>query len=111
MAGRTANPHCERLFGYRILAIAPTSFFSAYQRSMSAQERDHCFMRRHSPLLRPLKWLEGRLDRAADAIVTSYHNAESALRDMIHDYSDRIVTVPDAVNTHSFAPSSTEVEW
>src|SRR5437763_16285999 len=30
MAGRTANPHCERLLGYRILSIAPTSFFSDY---------------------------------------------------------------------------------
>jgi glycosyltransferase involved in cell wall biosynthesis len=60
--------------------------------------------------LKPLRWLERRIDRAADAVITSSRNAESALRAAIGDYSGRIATVADAVNTATFAPPSTEME-
>jgi glycosyltransferase involved in cell wall biosynthesis len=81
-----------------------------YQGSMTAEMLDHRFIRKGSPLLGPLRWLEHRLDRAADAVITSSHNAERALREATGDYTGRIVTVPDAVNTQVFAPPSTGVE-
>src|SRR6476620_1640936 len=58
--------------------------------------------------MKPLKWLERRIDRSADAVITSSRNAERALRDAIGDQSNRIVTVADAVNTVNFAPANTE---
>jgi glycosyltransferase involved in cell wall biosynthesis len=106
-----AHIHEGALLGWTVRQVRRLPLVFDYQGSMTAEMLDHGFIRDHSPLLRPLRWLEGRLDRAADAIITSSHNAEHALRDMIHDHSDRIVTVPDAVNTHSFAPPSIEVEW
>jgi glycosyltransferase involved in cell wall biosynthesis len=57
-----------------------------------------------------LKWLESRIDKAADAVITSSRNAESALRAATGDYSGRIVTVADAVNTSTFAPPRTGLE-
>ena len=66
---------------------------------------DHRFVRPSSPLLGPRKWLERRIDRAADAVITSSRNAEAALRARTGDRSSRITTVIDAVNTRAFLSS------
>ena len=105
-----AHIHEGALLGWTVRQVRGLPLVFDYQGSMTAEMLDHHFVRPNSAFLRPLKWLEGRLDRAADAIITSSHNAERALRAAIHDYTDRITTVPDAVNTQSFAPPSTEVE-
>jgi len=105
-----AHIHEGALLGWTVRQVRGLPLVFDYQGSMTAEMLDHHFVRPNSAFLPPLKWLEGRLDRAADAIITSSHNAEQALRAAIHDYTDRITTVPDAVNTQSFAPPSTEVE-
>jgi glycosyltransferase involved in cell wall biosynthesis len=81
-----------------------------FQGSMTAEMMDHRFIKPGSPFLGPLKWLERRIDRSADAIITSSHNSERALRRELGDYTDRITTVADAVNTKTFAPPSTDME-
>jgi glycosyltransferase involved in cell wall biosynthesis len=106
-----AHIHEGALLGWTVRQVRRLPLVFDYQGSMTAEMLDHHFVRSTSPFLRPLKWLEGCLDRAADGIITSSHNAEQALRGAIHDYTDRITTVPDAVNTRSFAPPATEVEW
>jgi glycosyltransferase involved in cell wall biosynthesis len=105
-----AHIHEGALLGWTVRQVRRLPLVFDYQGSMTAEMLDHHFVRNSSPFLRPLKWLERRIDRAADAIITSSHNAERALRAAIDDQSDRIVTVPDAVNTQSFAPPATEVE-
>jgi glycosyltransferase involved in cell wall biosynthesis len=105
-----AHIHEGALLGWTVRQVRGLPLVFDYQGSMTAEMLDHHFVRPNSPFIRPLRWLEGRLDRAADAIITSSHNAERALRAAIHDYTDRIVTVPDAVNTQAFAPPATEVE-
>jgi glycosyltransferase involved in cell wall biosynthesis len=77
---------------------------------MTAEMLDHRFVRSDSAALRPLRWLETRIDRAADAVITSSHNAEAALRERINDRSSRITTVADAVNTETFAPPANQME-
>src|SRR5439155_10679091 len=81
-----------------------------YQGSMTAEMLDHRFIRPNSPLLRPLQWLERRIDRAADAVITSSRNTEESLRTQIGDTTDRVSTVIDAVNTQAFAPPATRME-
>jgi glycosyltransferase involved in cell wall biosynthesis len=105
-----AHIHEGALLGWTVRLVRKLPLVFDYQGSMTAEMLDHGFVHKGSPLLRPLKWLEKKLDRAADGVITSSHNAERALRAAIHDYSDRITTVPDAVNTQSFAPPSTEAE-
>jgi glycosyltransferase involved in cell wall biosynthesis len=106
-----AHIHEGALLGWTVRQLRGLPLVFDYQGSMTAEMLDHGFIRKSSPLLRPLKWLESRLDRAADAVITSSHNAEHSLRAATKDHSDRITTMPDAVNTHSFAPPCTDVEW
>ncbi len=99
-----AHIHEGALLGWTVRQVRDLPLVFDYQGSMTAEMLDHSFIRASSPFLRPLRWLENRIDRSADAIITSSHNAEQALRARIRDHSDRITTVPDAVNTQSFAP-------
>ena len=105
-----AHIHEGALLGWTVRQARGVPLVFDYQGSMTAEMVDHNFLSKKSPLMRPLKWLERRIDRAADAVITSSRNAESALRAGIGDYSSRIVTVADAVNTTTFAPPSTGME-
>src|SRR5688500_5169603 len=71
---------------------------------------DHHFIRERSPFLPPLRLIESRIDRSADAVITSSHNAEAGLRARTGDRSGRISTVIDAVNTKTFAPPRSSME-
>jgi glycosyltransferase involved in cell wall biosynthesis len=103
-----AHIHEGALLGWTVRQTRGIPLVFDYQGSMTAEMVDHNFVRSSSPLMKPLKWLERRIDRSADAVITSSRNAERALRDAIGDQSDRIVTVADAVNTVNFAPANTE---
>ncbi|MEP6776059.1 MAG: glycosyltransferase family 4 protein [Chloroflexota bacterium] len=105
-----AHIHEGALLGWTVRQRRHVPLVFDYQGSMTAEMMDHHFVRADSLLLGPLKWLEHRIDRAADAVITSSHNAERALRAAIGDQTDRISTVVDAVNTASFAPPSTGLE-
>lgn len=99
-----AHIHEGALLGWTLRQTRGIPLVFDYQGSMTAEMLDHRFISHDSPFLGPLKWLERRLDRAADAIITSSRNAERALRASTRDRSGRVTTVPDAVNTRSFAP-------
>lgn len=105
-----AHIHEGALLGWTVRQRRHVPLVFDYQGSMTAEMVDHHFVRADSPLLGPLKWLEHRIDKSADAVITSSHNAERALRASIGDRTDRISTVVDAVNTASFAPPSTDLE-
>lgn len=105
-----AHLHEGALLGWTVRQTRRVPLVFDYQGSLTAEMLDHHFIRRNSPFLRPLKWLERRIDRSADAIITSSHNAERGLRARIKDNSERITTVADAVNTQTFAPPATDVD-
>jgi glycosyltransferase involved in cell wall biosynthesis len=105
-----AHLHEGALLGWAVRETRGVPLVFDYQGSMTAEMLDHRFIRPGSSLLGPLKWLERRIDRAADAVITSSHNAETALRARIGDRSNRISTVVDAVNTRAFAPGATPME-
>jgi glycosyltransferase involved in cell wall biosynthesis len=105
-----AHIHEGALLGWTVRQVRGVPLVFDYQGSMTAEMLDHRFISPASPFLRPLKSLERKIDLAADAIITSSHNAEASLRARTRDYSDRIATVVDAVNTQTFAPPSTGIE-
>lgn len=105
-----AHLHEGALLGWTVRQLRGVPLVFDYQGSLTAEMLDHSFLRPNSPFMRPLKWLEGRIDFAADAVITSSHNAEGALRAFTGDYSDRIGTVADAVNVATFSPPSTVLE-
>ena len=110
-----AHLHEGALLGWTVRQSRGVPLVFDYQGSMTAEMLDHRFVRPGSPLLGPLKWLERRIDGAADAVITSSRNAEAALRAWLSasgfaDRSNRITTVIDAVNTRAFAPPDTYME-
>lgn len=105
-----AHLHEGALLGWTVRQLRGTPLVFDYQGSLTAEMLDHGFIRERSPLLGSLKRIERRIDRAADAVITSSHNAETALRARIGDHSGRICTVADAVNTSVFAPPATSLE-
>ncbi len=105
-----AHLHEGALLGWTVRQLRGTPLVFDYQGSLTAEMLDHGFIGKRSPFLRPLKRLERHIDRAADAVITSSHNAERSLRARISDHSDRICTVADAVNTSVFAPPVTGLE-
>jgi glycosyltransferase involved in cell wall biosynthesis len=102
--------HEGALLGWTLRETRNIPLIFDYQGSLTAEMLDHRFISSHSPFLRPIKWLERRIDRSADAVITSSHNAEKGLRARIGDNSDRISTVIDAVNTRTFAPPFSDLE-
>src|SRR3954447_6006679 len=105
-----AHLHEGALLGWPVRQTHRIPLIFDYQGSMTAEMLDHRFVRPDSPALRPLRWLETRIDRSADAVITSSHNAEAALRERINDHSSRITTVADAVNTETFTPPANQME-
>lgn len=102
-----AHLHEGALLGWMVRQLRGTPLVFDYQGSLTAEMLDHGFVGEKSPLLGPLRRIERRIDRAADAIITSSYNAEMGLRARISDRSDRICTIADAVNTSVFAPPMT----
>lgn len=105
-----AHLHEGALLGWTVRQSMDIPLVFDYQGSMTSEMLDHHFIRPGSPVLPFLKWLERRIDWSADAVITSSRNAERALRAAIKDRSNRITTVPDAVNTQVFAPPATGLE-
>lgn len=105
-----AHLHEGALLGWTVRQLHGVPLVFDYQGSLTAEMLDHHFISPHSPFLGLLRLLEGRIDKSADAVITSSHNAEKGLRARTHDYSNRISTIVDAVNTQTFAPQATRLE-
>lgn len=105
-----AHLHEGALMGWTVRQLQGVPLVFDYQGSLLAEMLDHHFVRANSPMVGPIRLLEGRIDRAADAVITSSHNAEEGLRARIGDYTDRISAMPDAVNTQTFAPPANDIE-
>ncbi len=78
-----------------------------YQGSLSAEMVDHRFIRANGRFYKPFRALEQVIDRMADAIIASSHNAAAQLRTEHHVNPARIFTIADGVDVHRFAPPST----
>jgi glycosyltransferase involved in cell wall biosynthesis len=78
-----------------------------YQGSLSAEMVDHRFIRADGRFYKPFRALEQVIDRMADAIIASSHNAASQLRTEHHVNPARIFTIADGVDVQRFAPPNT----
>lgn len=78
---------------------------------MTSEMLDHGFIRRTNPLFVPLARLERMLNRAADAVMTSTHNAANLLRRDRSVPEERLFTIADGVDTERFRPYDGSPEW
>lgn len=72
---------------------------------------DHGFLSASSPLYRPLQHLERLINRQADAIIPSTHNAAAILQHDDPQLAPRLHTVTDNVNITRFRPFDGSPAW
>jgi glycosyltransferase involved in cell wall biosynthesis len=107
-----AHLHEGALIGWLIARALRVPLIFDFQGSLTSEMLDHDFIGRDSRFFGPLRWLEGRIDGMADAILTSSHNAAEILTSQFGIASERVQAIPDAVDPAAFRPRwSYDDEW
>jgi glycosyltransferase involved in cell wall biosynthesis len=106
-----AHLHEGALIGGVLRRLLQVPLLFDYQGSMTSEMVDHGFLKRSSPLYRPLTTLEQTINRQADAIITSTYNAAALLRRSGAVDTQRVHTVADCVNTERFCPFDGSAVW
>lgn len=106
-----AHTHEAGLMGVALKRLLRVPLVLDYQGSMTSEMLDHGFLRTSSPLYLPLYTLEQRINRWADAVITSTHNAATLLRRDNAVAPERLHTVIDSVDTDRFCPFDGSPAW
>jgi glycosyltransferase involved in cell wall biosynthesis len=107
-----AHLHEGALLGWLIARALGVPLIFDFQGSLTGEMLDHGFIRRESTFFAPLRWLEARINRVADAILTSSYNAADVLVEQFGVPTERVVPVPDAVDPDTFrAGWSYDAAW
>ncbi|MFV9504499.1 MAG: glycosyltransferase family 4 protein [Oscillochloridaceae bacterium umkhey_bin13] len=106
-----AHTHEAAAIGMPVRELLGVPLILDYQGSMTSEMLDHGFLRPTNPLYLPLTRLERWLNRRADAVMTSTHNAANLLRRDGSVPSDHIHAVPDGVDTERFRPYDGSAAW
>lgn len=106
-----AHTHEAAAIGLPLQRLLNRPLILDYQGSMTSEMLDHGFIRRTNPLFVPLARLERMLNRAADAVMTSTHNAANLLRRDRSVPEERLFTIADGVDTERFRPYDGSPAW
>ena len=99
-----AHLHEGALIGRAVSAITGAPLVFDYQGSLTAEMLDHHFVRPGGKRERFFRTLENRIDRMPRAILTSSRHSAQLLRDSLGDQAQRVVPMPDCVDTDFFRP-------
>ena len=105
-----AHMHEGALIGGVIGRLLRIPIVFDFQGSATSEMVDHHFLNPLGPWYRPMRWLEGIIDRLPQAYVTSTHNAARLLRDEFGCPEECITAIPDCVNAVAFAPDVISIE-
>ncbi|MGB9880421.1 MAG: glycosyltransferase family 4 protein [Anaerolineae bacterium] len=100
--------HEGTLIGYPLSKLLGVPLVFDFQGSMTSEMIDHRFLNPKGPFYRPARWLEEKIVRLPSAIITSSHHASNLLTNEFHCPTDKIIAIPDCVNTDFFAPTQSE---
>jgi glycosyltransferase involved in cell wall biosynthesis len=101
-----AHMHEGALIGLVVGRLLGVPLVFDFQGSLTGEMMDHNFLKKDSVFFRPLRWLEGTLDRRSPIILTSSQNAKRALVTEFGCSPARIYPVSDCVDTEVFVPPS-----
>jgi len=101
-----AHLHEGALIGQIARATYHAPLLFDYQGSLTSEMTDHGFLGSASVLRAPLAHLERTINHAADMIVTSTHHAANRLRADGDMHAEKIICIPDAVDTLRFRPDA-----
>jgi glycosyltransferase involved in cell wall biosynthesis len=99
-----AHLHEGALIGLPIARLLGVPLVFDFQGSLTSEMLDHGFIERDSRFFGVLRWIEERINRFSDVILTSSHNAADLLVEQFGMPRDRVHPVPDAVDPTRFAP-------
>jgi glycosyltransferase involved in cell wall biosynthesis len=103
-----AHMHEGALIGLAVSRLLRVPLVFDLQGSLTGEMLDHRFLRRESVFFRPLRWLEKAVNQRSPLILTSSANARDMLVADFHCCADRILPVPDCVDTDFFYPAVEE---
>jgi glycosyltransferase involved in cell wall biosynthesis len=107
-----AHIHEGALIGAFLKRLLGVPLVFDFQGSLTSEMIDHHFLSgTDSRLYRPLRRLEHWINKQADALITSSHNAAELLRREFGFPAERLHTVIDGINTDRFRPFDGSAEW
>jgi len=99
-----AHLHEGALIGAVLSKLWRKPLLFDFQGSLTSEMIDHKWLKPDSHAHRLLRWLEERIDRCPDAIITSSHNAADLLCSEFGCGKSNVYTVTDCVDTRTFRP-------
>ncbi len=103
--------HEGALIGFHVSRFARAPLVFDFQGSLSSEMVDHGFMRERSPICGLVRRIETFIDHRAPRIITSSANGARLLQRDFGCAADRVLCVPDAVNTTLFQPLPRDDHW
>jgi glycosyltransferase involved in cell wall biosynthesis len=99
-----AHLHEGALIGSMLGRLWRVPVIFDFQGSLTGEMIDHHFLHPDSAFYRPLRWLEGQIDRLPDAVITSSRNAAHLLRTEFGRADGQVHTISDCVDPQTFRP-------
>ena len=99
-----AHLHEGALIGSALSTLSGAPLVFDFQGSLTGEMVDHQFLNPHGRAFPLARWLERRINHRPRAILTSSSHAISTLRDEFGVDPDRIIPLPDCVDTTFFRP-------
>lgn len=107
-----AHIHEGALIGAMLKRIIGVPLVFDFQGSLTSEMLDHGFLSsKQSKLYQPLWHLERWINRQADALITSSHNAATLLQRDFSFPKGKLYTVADGINTDRFRPFDQSAVW
>ncbi len=101
-----AHLHEGGLIGWVLSKLTGAPLVFDFQGSLTAEMIDHNFLSPQNPFYKPLRWLETRINHAADVILPSTIHAATLLREQFSVSPAKIDPTPDCVNADTFNPAN-----
>jgi glycosyltransferase involved in cell wall biosynthesis len=105
-----AHLHEGALIGSVLSRLWRVPLVFDFQGSLTCEMIDHKWIAPHSPSHKFWRWLEERIDRFPDAIITSSHNAANLLENEFGRTNGDVYTVADCVDPSTFRPDAVTPE-
>jgi glycosyltransferase involved in cell wall biosynthesis len=99
-----AHLHEGALIGRALSRVTGAPLVFDYQGSLAAEMLDHHFVRQGGKREWLVRSLERRIDFMPRAILTSSRHSAQLLRESLKDQAQRVVPMPDCVDTDFFRP-------
>ncbi len=105
-----AHLHEGALIGWVLSRLTGAPLVFDFQGSLTSEMIDHNFLQPNGLAHKFLHWLETRINRASDVILTSSTHAAHLLTERFNVNAGKVDPTPDCVNASTFSPDNFSIE-